>query len=179
VTIPNGQTSCYQATQTISVAGNGTAFNVQNGGSATMIAGQNILFNPGTVVQYGGYLWGHIAPGGPWCITPLNPSMTDPSMSSFVINETESSSVSVSGQPSFKVYPNPTNGTFTLLFSGEIPESSVIRVEIYGMQGERLMNSHYNGERKHEFSLDGKPAGVYFIRVLGAEVSGSVKVIKQ
>lgn len=77
-----------------------------------------------------------------------------------------------------KVYPNPTTGVFTLELS-EITEASVVKVEIYGIHGERLLNEKYTGEKKHEFSLEGKPAGIFFIRIFCGENIGSQKIIKQ
>lgn len=42
IILASGTPDCYNATQTITVAGNGTIFKIQDGGSATMIAGQEI-----------------------------------------------------------------------------------------------------------------------------------------
>ena len=128
------------------------------------------------MVENGGYLQGYIAPAGNLCVTPLMPSVVTGAVPSMVINETELSAVS--GQSSFTIYPNPTSGKFTLELSAEIPGSSVVRIEIYGMHGEMFLNEQFIGEMKHEFSLEDIPAGIYFIRVLGEEVSGSGKVIK-
>jgi hypothetical protein len=63
-----GQTQCYNALQTITVAGGGSAFQVQAGGSATFIAGSKIRFLPGTKVFSGGYMHGYITTNGQYCI---------------------------------------------------------------------------------------------------------------
>lgn len=112
-TLGGGQSGCYHATQTIMVAGSGTSFLIQNGGSATMIAGQNILFYPGTTVQPGGYLLGYIAPGGPFCGGVI------PSAPEVIAGEEEIAGSAVS--PAFKIYPNPTTGIFTLEHRGTFP----------------------------------------------------------
>ncbi|MEI7727628.1 MAG: hypothetical protein WCK09_21145, partial [Bacteroidota bacterium] len=65
--VGSGEITCYDATQTITVAGGGTTFTISDGGQATMIAGQNILYLPGTTVVSGGYMLGKIAPNGPYC----------------------------------------------------------------------------------------------------------------
>jgi len=158
-------TVCYNATNIITVAGNPPSFTVQSGGHVEMIAGVAILYMPGTTVQSGGYMWGHIAPNGPWCLPPS--IVTVPTG----IEE-------VSKQSFFKVYPNPTTGSFTLELS-EVSETSVVKVEIYGMRGEKILNDQFSGEKKHEFSLESKPTGIYFIRVFYGDNLGSQKIIKQ
>ncbi len=183
-TVPSGQTNCFNATQTISVAGNGTAFVVENGASATMIAGQNIQYNPGTAVQEGGYLWGYIAPAGPYCATPLMPfavlsempSAAPGELPSIVRNETELSVVS--DQSSFNIYPNPTTGNFLVELKGDIPPDE-LRIDVYGIRGEKVFSSVLKGVHKHMFSLSDMPAGVYFIRLTTGDKAETGKIIKQ
>jgi PKD repeat protein len=76
VIVGNGQTKCYNATQVITTAGNGTLFYILAGGNTTFIAGQKITLLPTTIVQPGGYFRGYIAPGGPWCAVPSMPAVT-------------------------------------------------------------------------------------------------------
>jgi hypothetical protein len=161
-------TVCYNATQTITVAGGVSAFSVQTGGSATMIAGQNILYYPGTTVHNGGYMWGYIAPTGPYCVTPSTPA---------VITSQEEPSIGIE-QSSFKVYPNPTTRNFILEFFRE-SLSDKITVDVYGMWGEKVLTEVLNGEHKHEFSLSNRPVGVYFIRVISGDKVETTKIIKQ
>jgi len=59
--------SCFNATGTITVAGNGTTFCIPDGGYATLIAGQKIRFLPGTSVEAGGYLYGYITTSSTYC----------------------------------------------------------------------------------------------------------------
>jgi hypothetical protein len=161
-------TMCYNADQTITVAGNGNIFNVPNGSNVTMIAGQNILYQPNTIVQSGGFMWGYIAPTGPFCNTPSMPAV--------VSGETEIPTYSE--QSSFKIYPNPTTGNFILELNGEI-RSAKVTVDVFGIYGEKLLTKILNGERKHEFSLSDKPVGVYFIRVITGGKSETAKLSKQ
>jgi uncharacterized protein (TIGR02145 family) len=168
IDVPIGSSKCYNATQTITVAGNGNSFSVQSGGSATMIAGQNIVYLPNTMVQSGGYLWGYIAPTGPWCITPSMPAV--------LTSQEEPTTVSVKSY--FKVYPNPTTGNFILELTGDVSVNKVM-VDIYGIWGEKLLSTKLNGERKHEFSLLDKPVGIYFIRVITGDKAETMKIVKQ
>jgi len=168
-TITNGQSNCYDALQTITVAGNGATFIIQTGGSANMIAGQNIIYFPNTTVQSGGYLHGQIAPGGPFCLSPSMPA---------VLKVEEELTPMVSAKSSFKIYPNPTTGSFILELSDTFPIDK-IAVEIYGMHGDKILSKNLYGERKHEFSLTNRPVGVYFLRVISDNGTETAKIIKQ
>jgi hypothetical protein len=167
VVIPNGQSSCYNATQTITVAGGGTTFIVQNGGSATMIAGLKILYEPGTLASSGSYMHGYIAPGGPYCYTPSLPAVV----------ASEEEIPSISAQSFFKIYPNPTSGNFILEQKGD-REFRNCKVEVYGMRGEKVAETLMNGERKHEFMFADMPVGLYFIRVIADNEAETFKLIK-
>jgi len=168
ITTSNGQTTCYNATQTITVAGGATTFNVQYGGSVTMIAGESISYLPGTTVQSGGNMWGYIAPNGPYCLNPSLPSAA----------ATEDKIPVNSEQSSFNVYPNPTSGNFTLELNGDFPSSSAT-IEILGIWGEKVLTKVLTGDRKCEFSLSDRPSGIYFIRVISGSNAASAKIIKQ
>lgn len=62
--IVNGETACYGAYQTITLAGGSSTFQVQSGGNTTLIAGQKVSMLPGTTVQSGGHLWAYITTSG-------------------------------------------------------------------------------------------------------------------
>ena len=165
-TLPNAQSHCFDATQFIFVAGNNTSFTIQNGGSATMIAGQSIFYRPTTTVQSGGYLHGYIAPVGPFCPAPAIPA---------VITSQDEAEM-IKGQSTFRIYPNPTTGNFIL---EKAYDAEMVTVDIFGMWGEKVMTAIIDGERKHEFSLSDKPVGVYFIRVIFGDKAETVKIVKQ
>jgi hypothetical protein len=158
---------CFNAVQTIVVAGNGNFFTVQSGGNATMIAGENILFYPGTVVEQGGYMRGYIASDGPWCAaTKIVSSLTG---TSEVRHNSE--------QPFFSIYPSPTTGAFIFeLNTSDSVEKCL--VEIFDMMGNKVSTSELPGAGKHRLSLAGRPAGVYLIRVLQGKHSAISRIIK-
>jgi hypothetical protein len=168
--VENGRDTCFDALQTIYVAGNGTNFTVLNGGSSTLIAGQKISFMPGTKVFPGGYLHAYIAPAGPWCGTKST---------AFVEIAEETTEITAgSGKSFFSLFPNPTTGAFTLELKG-LEETAELRVEMYGIYGERLTSTELKGRKKYELSLEDKPAGIYFVRVVSGKYAGTGKIIKQ
>jgi hypothetical protein len=65
--ITSGQSDCFDATQTITLAGGGTNFIVQSGGNVTLISGLNILMMPGTMLQSGSSVMAKITTIGAYC----------------------------------------------------------------------------------------------------------------
>ena len=163
--------NCYNATQTITVAGGETTFLVEATGSATFIAGQNILFLPGTKVLAGGYLHGYIAPGGPFCGAAASTMVTK------TVEAVEEIPAIQSGE-FFTVYPNPTNDKFYLELDPSYRDANII-VHIYGMVGGLVQKEQLTGNNRYEFSLSGKNSGVYFIRVMAGDRLETKKIIKK
>jgi len=172
IVVPNGSYVCYNATQTITVAGGGTTFVVQNGGEALMIAGLKINYLPGTKVNAGGYLHGWITTTNQYCNT-LPPTLA-PVISA--INEPEV--VGSDHGSDFRIYPNPTTGSFTLSLTGQSFSGSA-RVTVYGSCGEAVLTAAMNGSRSQAISLAGKPAGLYFVRVTDGTMGSTRKLILQ
>jgi hypothetical protein len=163
-------TQCFNATQTITVAGGITTFTVQSGGSATMIAGQKISYLPGTRVMSGGYMHGYITTTGQYC------GVMSPSIAS-VIEGTEDIPATGTAQ-FFKVYPNPTDGDFVL----ELSDSDLnqnIRVEIYSMTGNKVLTADLPAASKHYLTLAGKSSGVYLIQVVSGKNTGTTRIIRR
>jgi hypothetical protein len=156
---------CYDALNTITVAGGGEVFEVSGGGDATFIAGAKILFLPGTKVTAPGYMHGYIAPSGPFCSAT---KLTEVTAKSDEPLKTE--------RAFFTLYPNPTNGNFTLVQKGENLYSNV-KVEVYSMGGEKIMTEAVNGA-KHEFRFSDMPAGVYFVKVVAEGYVETIKLVK-
>ncbi len=169
--IPSSQNSCYNATQIITVAGNGTTFFVENGGSVQFVAGEKIRLLPGTKGINGAYLHAMITSTGAYCCDNL------PSAPS-AMNQTPPGNQPESEKPFFKVYPNPTTGAFMIELNG-IAESSKVTVEIYGILGERILTSAMYGSAQQLFDLSGRQHGVYLIRLMNGNEMGLTKIIKQ
>lgn len=160
------QSQCFNAIGTITVS-NFTV--VAPNGHAEFIAGQNILFQPGTIVQSGAYMWGHITTTASYC------SQTDAPMVAAAAGQEEAP---FSFEHSnFSLYPNPTTGNFTLVQKGERQYSSV-KVEIYGMRGNRVLSSQMIGEKQHEFVTSSLATGIYFVRLIADDYTETIKLIK-
>lgn len=164
-----GQSVCFDALFTITVAGEETVVIVEGEGSMTLIAGRNILFLPGLKVEPGGYMHGYITPDGIFC------GSMDASMVTVEGKETGSN---IQGAPDFRIYPNPTNGRIILeLQSIALP--GTIKVEIYDMQGKTILSDALAGCVKYEFSIADRPSGIYLIRITSSKHTETVKILKQ
>ncbi len=169
IVVSSGQIQCYNATGTITVAGGESTFLVQAGGQATFIAGQMISFLPGTKVEEGGYLLGTITTTGQYC--GILPAVKSVSTATDGLAPAE-------GTIQFRLYPNPTTGTFTLEQSGD-GTGQDLKLEIYSMLGEQILADNIIGEKKHQFVLGNVPTGIYLVRILSGEKAETIKLIKQ
>jgi hypothetical protein len=169
--IANGTSTCYNATQTITVAGGATSFVVLNGGSATMIAGQNIIFLPGTKVDSGGYLSGYITTNGQYCGVPAAPALMG-------LSDGNHESVGRSARSRFNVYPNPSAGQFFLELPADMPGPAV-RAEIYDSRGARVSVFSMNHEKVHPFTLSDHPAGIYHVRLITPTTVETALIVKR
>ena len=169
--IANGITNCYDATQVLTVAGNGATFLVENGGNVTLVAGNKIIMLAGTKVNFGGILHGYITTTNNYCGSSFNPLVAN------LLNEQTLGGETLGKNQFIKVYPNPT----TDLVIVELIESgtnSTANVTVYGMQGGKLLQKNINGGNQYRFSLLGKPAGIYMVHVQSGDRSEVAKVIK-
>jgi hypothetical protein len=158
---------CYDATSVIAVAGNPYFFNVESGANVTMIAGKKIFLLPGTTVLPGGYLHAYIS--NVYCSVPDFSGVSSglgADENAFVIE-----------RASFRVYPNPTNGNFTLEQKSDFDFRNVT-VEVYGMRGERILTGNIIGQQKHEFMFGDVPAGLYFVKIIAGDYVETIKLIK-
>jgi hypothetical protein len=167
-TVASGQTTCYNATQQITVAGSGTTFTVQAGGSATMIAGRTISFLPGTLVNAGGYLHGYITEKGRYCGSVL-PPMAPVTLASE--QPAENNIVD------FQVYPNPTPGEFTIDINAG-SSSGVVTLDIVTISGESLWHGKGSGNFRLPVDLRNRPHGVYLVRADSKDFHQVRKIVK-
>ncbi len=176
VTVPGGQTLCSDATDTLIVPGSGNSFLVQTGGTAILIAGKAIRILPGAATAQGGYLHGYISSDCFYCNAvphTLPAAFKEESLAGPIV---EPMPQTASGNL-FRVYPNPTTGSFTIEIIGrEVLQTA--NIEIYDMRGERMATRQVEGKLKHEFSLQEKPNGIYIIRLVSEGTSGTARIIK-
>jgi hypothetical protein len=167
-TVASGQTACFNATQTIFIAGNGTFFNIPAGGSATMIAGEKILYYPGTSVFSGGYMHGYITGNGLYCngMPPFAPKLA------------ESGNILVGkSKKHFRVYPNPSPGKcyISLSSGGEIGE---ISIDVFNMTGTLIRSWKFGNGDMQALELYDFPAGLYLLKISSGNIVETFKLVR-
>jgi hypothetical protein len=153
----------------MTVAGGSNTFTVMSGGSATMIAGQNILYEPTTKVYPGGYMHGYISN------TFCGGNIYAPKVA---VKAGQAEQPKETDQSLFRIYPNPTTGSFTLELASE-PGKMPVKVKCYNLVGSLIMEENFYSGTKHELSLAGQKPGIYLVRVIQDGDTGVRKMIKQ
>lgn len=164
----SGQIVCYSAVQTI-ITQDLTVFNQ---GSLTLIAGNNIILLPGTVVKQGAYFSAQIH--NDYCFQPpslmtetLEPEIYAPRVYSAERKEKQ-----------FRVYPNPVSSILHLELT-KPGETDGVSLEVYSLMGNLLLSIQAPAQPLHELNLSNLPKGVYLIRVVLEGESNFEKVVKQ
>jgi hypothetical protein len=164
--VTGGQSECFGAQETITVAGGGSVFTVLPGGTATMIAGYNIIYLPGSSVHQGGYMHGYITLNNEFCVVPSH------QVSTGILSAGDGRE-----DQRFKVYPNPAPGNVTVeAINGR--NAGRFLVEIYNMQGGLVYKSPEVIEKMHECLIRELPEGCYFIKISDGTHIESRKLIK-
>ena len=173
ITISNLDEECYEATEIITVGGT-DHFTVQNGGSATLIAGYKIELLPGTRVFSGGHLHAYITPYGFFCDT-ISTMLTSDFVE--VIAEEQFPVLNKEGF-FFNIYPNPTTGRFTLELN-KFDEASAIVIEISSMVGESIIRQELPAATQYQVDLSRYQPGIYLVRVIKGKETGVLKVVRK
>lgn len=168
-TVPSPLSLCFDASNTITVAGSGSSFLVSTGASVNLIAGVRILIYPTTTVQSGGYLHGYITTTNSYCGS-LPPSMVN------VIAGNSEPMYNIADSDLFSIYPNPTTGKFFLVNNGKEP-SGTVNLEIFTIKGERVFVSSLFNESRREFDLANLPNGLYLVKVMKDQYLQTFKLI--
>jgi uncharacterized protein (DUF2249 family) len=125
-----------------------------------MIAGEKIIYLPGTNVLSGGYMHGYITPDDTYC--GITPPLAAPS--AFISTGFPDPTHPTEKTSQLSIFPNPTHDKFTLVYKGDVIDEGV-RVEILDMQGASIMKEHLHRHHSGEFSLGNHPSGLYLVKV--------------
>jgi PKD repeat protein len=160
--INNAQAECYNATNTITVAGSGTTVDVQSGGEATFIAGNKIIFNPGFTSHLGSYSNAYITTTGDYCSQP-SPMMaqTPTEMEISLIADTKELAIeNEEVRQDINIYPNPTTGEFVIDFSGDETTAEISLHNYYGMT---VYTTKIYHQKMEKIDISDLPGGIYVV----------------
>ena len=168
-TVGIGESNCYDATETITVAGNETTVSFESGALVDLIAGGSITFLPGFHAHSGSTVHAYISTTD-FC-EPQNIVAVKPEEKAIDINQPGNNSIA-QNEKNIKLYPNPTTGKFTIdLINYEHPAT----LTIYNMQGHSVAISHLSAST--QINLDYLQKGLYIVQVQSADVVKTQKLM--
>jgi hypothetical protein len=177
VTVTNNQTECFNATNTILVAGSGTSVDINSGGEATFIAGQKILFKPGFSAHSGSYMHAYLTTSGNYCSNPIPPSASPPPGNSkegiATVSNLNNNTPDINQKVS--VYPNPTTGNLTIDFKGE---ETTATIRVINFQGGIVLETKTNQQLTKKLDLRFLPEGMYVLVINTKDQQITKKIIK-
>ena len=80
-------------------------------------------------------------------------------------------------QTCFSVFPSRITDSFFIKFHGDI-RTLPFKVEVHGIQGERIFMKDLIHKRLYQVSMTGKPPGLYLIKLSTQKDVEKVKIIK-
>lgn len=170
--VEGGISECFNAAQTITVAGGGTYFTVAANANAELIAGMKVVFLDGTVVMPGGYLHAHITNNSEFCLNQKSLLNND-----LDVNMESQNMNTASEEELFSVFPNPGNGVFYLNMSGKMEAGDAL-LTVYDLTGESILQLTIS-EPMNSLSISGYPSGVYLLRVIQGNRMQTRKLVVQ
>lgn len=174
VTVGDGDSQCYDATSTITVAGSGTTVEIEPGGEAVFIAGNKVIFKPGFKAYTDSYVHAFITTNEDYC---TNYSMAPVSVEVEEELEEDSDKPQDAGNMDSEIviYPNPTNGSFTIDFRGK---TNTGELALINFQGSVVHGQYFSNQMKMKLDISNYPDGMY---ILLMRISGKVytqKIVK-
>lgn len=161
-TIHSGESLCYNAYDSVSVAGNSTEVVLESGSEVTYIAGRSIRFLPGFRAQPGCIMNAHITTDSTFCDQNSASVMEQTSEEDLSEKLLTQKNENIQVEKSFKIYPVPNYGQFTIELTN-IETGATL--SIYNIFGEEIFQSKVKNQTKEIICLPGLCNGIYFVRI--------------
>ncbi len=176
INILNGQDTCFDATQTMTLAGSGKTFTIQSGGSVSLIAGEKILMLPSVNVISGGYLHASITTSGGYCI-PLVSSIS--SVTGVDDNLSKKTNTEKNKTAFFRIYPNPFPEKFCLEMPDDGNDDQQTVIRIFNLYGKEVLQEVHTGSNQLVVSLEDRPKGIYLVSIMKGTRNETNLIVKQ
>ncbi len=171
-TFQNGAIECFNALDTITVAGNSNV-EFQSGSSINLIAGKSIRFLPGFFAHSGSSMDAKITTTNTFC-DGASKSIVSLPVEKSTDYVTDRIIAPVTGiRKLVKVYPNPNTGRFTLELSNF---ENCVDISLYNTLGARVFQSATNLSN-YDIDLPGIQKGIYFIKVTNGKDQITKKMV--
>lgn len=176
-TIVNGETTCFNANDTITVAGNGTTVDFESGADVLLIAGKIIRFLPGFHAFEGSYMNASITTNNTFCDSYIvsSSNYNEPIASkSSQMQEAKNLKKVLSRKLDVNIFPNPNNGRFIVeLNQFEEPVS----IKVFDLLGATVFSKNIQVLEQFTVELPNVQQGVYLVQINNGQESIIRKII--
>jgi len=158
IIVENGQDTCFSATEQIILAGEGKFYTIEDGATVQIVAGQSILFLPGTTIMEGSSFIARITTDGNYCnmtVNQMEQTVAQDEPQDMIKPEKESSHLTL--------YPNPGNGIINLSFDGNY-NNEMIQVTVFNTMGGKIRQQTLLGGEA--LDLTSVQPGMYLLHVI-------------
>lgn len=174
ITVTSEQTTCFNAYDTITVAGNGNQVIFQSGSMVDLVAGRSIVLLPGFHASEGSIVNMRITTNSSFCNNDKSATILDAVIADTNVGNLNNGEGIQTDNTDFKIFPNPNNGRFTLdVINGET--GSVIR--IFSATGSEVYKSIIGEEQSYKIDLNGLDRGLYIVTLSDKRHQKSKKII--
>jgi hypothetical protein len=172
----SGEMPCFNAYDTITVAGDGSLVEFQTGSSVDLIAGNTIRFLPGFHAFEGSVAHAWITTDGTFCGGASGAIVENPLPAKS--GDADFNTLTEQGKE-IKVYPNPNKGRFTVEIIKAETEAKVeikAEVKVYNALGERVYQAMVK-DGQSTIDLSGIRRGLYVVAVSNGRARFTKKVM--
>lgn len=152
---------CYDATNTITVAGLGTSVDINSGSNAIFIAGGSVYLKDGFHSHSGSHSHTYITQTGDYC--SLQQSMIAVTPNELPGEDAYTKEVEVENNEeeiNLTIYPNPTQGEFVIDFVGDKINA---KISMHNYFGVNVYSTEVFDQTMERVNISDLPEGVYII----------------
>ncbi|HPR32597.1 MAG TPA: T9SS type A sorting domain-containing protein, partial [Prolixibacteraceae bacterium] len=160
-TVGNGDDRCYGATDLLTVAGDGSRVDCENGSSMNLIAGRSVRLLHGFHAHAGSYVHARITTTASFCDLQPESNIAVYDKSELLDLKQKSGMMQAESvsSPTVKLYPNPNKGRFTVELDGLNGASFTV----YSLSGSKIQPLVQKSGSNARIEIEGMREGIYFL----------------
>jgi M6 family metalloprotease-like protein len=174
-TIDFDESACYDATDTITLAGGDNRVDYFEGSTVNLVAGKSITFLPGFWAHEDSYMYAWITTEAAFCSSLPLSSVVNPIIEKSTTGITEEKEETKSEtNKRVKVFPNPTSGRVTLEMENF---EGISHITVINTLGEVVHRSSTMGNKTPSIDLSKNSKGLYLVTIQHRSTISTAKVI--